>query len=154
MAIILFFPLEYFFHIIEKSALFLTGIFQGMGGVTFISPLKITIDPVAKGLQHLLSEIMGLPDIAVGIIMLVIAVALVVTCLIHLVKMMRSLMVNQTEKFVDRYLFRNTATAFLLGMLLTAAVQSSSVTTSIMVPMVAAGFLALNRAYPFTLGPI
>ncbi len=152
LAIIVFFPLEIFFHIIEKSALFLTGIFQGVGGVTFISPLKLTIDPVVKGFQHFFTDTVGISDIAVGIIMLVVAIALVVTSLIYLVKMMRSLVINQTEKFIDRYLFRNTVTAFILGMLLTAVVQSSSVTTSMIVPLVAAGLLQLSRAYPFTLG--
>ncbi|MFC1901084.1 Na/Pi symporter [Chloroflexota bacterium] len=151
-AIIIFFPLEMAFHIIEKSAFFLTDIFQGVGGVSFVSPIKLTIDPVVKGLQHLLTDTMGISDIAVGIIMLVVAVACVVTALIYLVKVMRSLVIDQTEKFIDKYIFRNIATAFILGMLLTAVVQSSSVTTSMVVPLVAAGFLGLSRAYPFTLG--
>ena len=151
-AIIVFFPLEMAFHIIEKSAIYLTGIFQGVGGVTFVSPLKLTIDPVVKGFQHFLADTIGFSDIVVGIIMLVIAVACVVTALIYLVKVMRSLVIEQTEKFIDKYIFRNTATALLLGMLLTAIVQSSSVTTSMVVPLVAAGFLGLSRAYPFTLG--
>ena len=43
-------------------------------------------------------------------------------------------------------------TAFLLGMILTAAVQSSSITTSLIVPLVAAGVISLQKAYPFTLG--
>jgi sodium-dependent phosphate cotransporter len=151
-AIIVFFPLEMFFHIIEKSALFLTDIFQGVGGVTFISPLKLTMDPAVKGLQHFLTDTIGIHDIAAGIIMIVIAVALVVTALIYLVKVMRSLVIEQTERFIDKYIFRNVFTALILGMLLTAVVQSSSVTTSMVVPLVAAGFLGLNRAYPFTLG--
>ena len=151
-AIIIFFPLELTLHIIEKSALFLTDIFQGVGGVTFVGPLKLTMDPVVKGFQHLLTDTIGIPDIAAGIIMIVIAVALVVTALIYLVKVMRSLVIEQTESFIDKYIFRNTFTALTLGMLLTAVVQSSSVTTSMVVPLVAAGFLGLNRAYPFTLG--
>ncbi len=150
--ILIFFPLEMAFHIIEKSALFLTSIFQDVGGVTFVSPLKLTIDPVVKGLQHFLANTFGFSDIVIAIIMLVIAVVCVVTALIYLVKTMRSLVVEQTEKFIDRFLFRNTFTAILLGMVLTAIVQSSSVTTSMIVPLVAAGFLGLNRAYPFTLG--
>ena len=72
--------------------------------------------------------------------------------LLYLVKTMRSLVINTTEQVIDRYVFRNTFTAFVLGMLLTAVVQSSSVTTSMIVPLVAAGFLGLNRAYPYTLG--
>ncbi len=150
--IIVFLPLELAFHIIEKSAIFLTNIFQNVGGVAFTSPLKIIIDPVTKGLEHLLSDTIGASDIVTGIILLVLAVILVVFSLIYLVKTMRSLVINTTEQVIDRYIFRNTFTAFILGMLLTAVVQSSSVTTSMIVPLVAAGFLGLNRAYPYTLG--
>ena len=150
--IIVFLPLELAFHIIEKSALFLTDIFQDVGGVTFTSPLKLIIDPVTKGFQHFLSDTLGASDVVVGIVLLVIAVILVIFSLVYLVKTMRSLVINTTERVIDRYIFRNTFTAFILGMLLTAVVQSSSVTTSMIVPLVAAGFLGLNRAYPYTLG--
>jgi sodium-dependent phosphate cotransporter len=152
LTIVLFFPLEIAFHIIEKSAVFLTDIFQGVGGVTFTSPLKYVIDPVANGLKHFFLDTVGLPEIATGIILLLLAASFVVIALIFLVRMMRSLVSNQTEKYIDKYLFRNTFTALLLGVILTALVQSSSITTSIMVPLVAAGLLTINRAYPFTLG--
>ena len=92
--ILIFFPLEMAFHIVEKSALFLTGIFKGVGGVTIVSPLKLTIDPVVKGLQHFLAETLGLSDTITGIIMLVLAVILVIISLISLVKTMRSLSVR------------------------------------------------------------
>ncbi|HEY94619.1 MAG TPA: Na/Pi cotransporter family protein [Dehalococcoidia bacterium] len=150
--ILVFFPLEIFFHIIEKSAVFLTGIFQNIGGVAFISPVKLIIEPVTKNIQHLLLDTFGVTDIVAGIILLIIAILIVVFSLIYLVKILRSLVVNTTERVLDRFLFRNTFTAFILGMLLTAAIQSSAVTVSMVVGMVAAGFLDLNRAYPFALG--
>jgi len=150
--ILVFFPLEMFFHIIEKSALFLTDIFQNVGGVAFTSPVKMIIDPVTKSAQHLLLDTFGISDVLASIILLIVAILIVVFSLIYLVKTMRSLVINTTEKVIDRLLFRNTFTAFTLGMLLTAVIQSSAVTVSMVVGMVAAGFLDLNRAYPFTLG--
>ena len=150
--ILVFFPLEMFFHIIEKSALFLTDIFQNVGGIAFISPVKMIIDPVTKSAQHLLLDTFGIADVLASIILLIVAILIVVFSLIYLVKTMRSLVINTTEKVIDRLLFRNTFTAFTLGMLLTAVIQSSAVTVSMVVGMVAAGFLDLNRAYPFTLG--
>ena len=35
---------------------------------------------------------------------------------------------------------------------MTATVQSSSITTSLIIPMVGAGIVSLNRCYPYTLG--
>ena len=42
--------------------------------------------------------------------------------------------------------------AVLLGMVITMLVQSSSITTSILIPMSAAGVLTIRNAYPVTLG--
>ncbi|MBN2241031.1 MAG: Na/Pi cotransporter family protein [Dehalococcoidales bacterium] len=150
--ILVFFPLEMFFHIIEKSALFLTDIFQNIGGFAFASPVKLITKPVTDSAQNLLLDTFNISEIVAGIILLILALIMVIISLINLVKIMRSLVVNTTEKVLDRFLFRNMFTAFLLGTLLTAIVQSSAVTVSMVVGMVAAGFLELERAYPFTLG--
>jgi len=52
----------------------------------------------------------------------------------------------------DKVIFRSGALALLMGIIFTVLVQSSSITTSIMVPMIGAGFLTLERAFPVTLG--
>lgn len=150
--ILVFFPLEIKFHLIQKSAIFLTKVFEDIGGVAFVSPLKLAIDPIVKGFQHLLINILSLPETVVGIIMLIVAMIIVVTSLIYLVRTLRSLTIAQTESFIDRYLLRNAFTAIILGLVLTAVVQSSSITTSLIVPLVAAGVVGLRRAFPFTLG--
>lgn len=150
--IIVFFPLEIKFHIIQNSALFLTKVFEGAGGITFTSPLKLIIDPVTQSIKHFLTSIVSFHEAVAGTIMLILAVIIVATSLIYLVKTMRSLVISQTESFIDRYLFRNAFTAIVLGIVLTIAVQSSSVTTSFIVPLVASGVISLRRAYPYTLG--
>jgi len=151
-AIIALFPLEIKFHIIQKSALFLTKVFEGVGGITFTSPLKLIIDPVAQSVKYFLTSIASFPETVAGIVMLILAVIVVITSLIYLVKTMRSLVMSQAESFIDRYLFRNAFTAITLGLTLTIVVQSSSVTTSFIVPLVASGVISLRRAYPYTLG--
>ena len=40
----------------------------------------------------------------------------------------------------------------VVGLIMTVAVQSSSITTSILIPIIAAGVLTLRNAYPITLG--
>jgi len=151
-AIVVFFPLEINFHIIQKTALFLTNLFEGVGGISITSPLKLIIDPVVKSFKHLLTDIVSFPETLAGIVMLVLAVVVIASSLIYLVKNMRSLTVRHTESFIDRYLFRNAVSAMTLGLALTIVVQSSSVTTSFIVPLVASGVINLERAYPYTLG--
>jgi sodium-dependent phosphate cotransporter len=75
-----------------------------------------------------------------------------ITSLIYMVKALRSLLIGKTEIFINKYLFRNDFVALLLGLCLTVAVQSSSITTSLIIPLVGAGVITLQRCYPFTLG--
>jgi uncharacterized BrkB/YihY/UPF0761 family membrane protein len=77
---------------------------------------------VRKSKRHFLSDTLGASYIVIAVVLLILAVALVVLSLIYLVKTMRSLVINTMEKVSDTYIFRNTFTAFLLGMLLTAVV--------------------------------
>ncbi|MFH1848175.1 MAG: Na/Pi symporter [Candidatus Omnitrophota bacterium] len=151
-AVALFFPLELKFHFIQKSAVVLTRLFEGAGGVKITSPLKLIIDPAVHGIKHLMVDVASMPKLSAGVIMLVMAFAVLIASLIYLVKTMRILIIDKAEIFIDRYLFRNDLTAILLGVLLTVLVQSSSVTTSLIVPLVGAGIVTLNRCYPFTLG--
>jgi sodium-dependent phosphate cotransporter len=150
--IIVFFPLELKFHFVQKSAFFLTRVFQGAGGVTFTSPFKLAIDPAVHSLKFFLMKILSLPEIVAGVIMLIVAVIVVIACLIYLIKVLHSLTITRAMVFIDRYLFRNDLTALFLGLCLTVAVQSSSVTTSLIVPLVGAGIISLRRCYPVTLG--
>jgi len=152
LTVALFFPLECRFYLIQRAALWLTRIFAGAGGVKFTSPLKAIIKPAVHSIKHGLTETFGLPHVAAGVIMLVGAVVLLILSLTYLVKTMRSLIIAKAEGVIDRYLFRNDFVALLLGICITVLVQSSSVTTSLLVPLVAAGILTLRRAYPFTLG--
>lgn len=150
--VLVFFPLELKFHLIQGLAVALTKFFEGVGGVKFTSPLKYIIDPAILMIKNLLIHIFSLSKVVTGIIMLLTAGVVLMLSLIYLVKTMRSLVINKAELFIDRYLFRNDLTALLLGLGLTVAVQSSSVTTSLIVPLVGAGIVSLRRCYPYTLG--
>ena len=152
LTVLVFFPLELKFHFIQRLAVVLTKVFEGVGGVQFTSPMKAIIGPAVHSIKHLLLDLVGFSKEVSGTIMLIGALVVMFVSLIYLVKLMRSLIIGQTEVFVDRYLFRNDLSAFLLGVCLTVAVQSSSITTSLAVPLVAAGILSLQRCYPFTLG--
>ncbi|HDY65838.1 MAG TPA: Na/Pi cotransporter family protein, partial [Phycisphaerae bacterium] len=49
-------------------------------------------------------------------------------------------------------LFRRPSIAFVVGIVTTVSVQSSSVTTSLVVPLVGAGVLKLRQIYTYTMG--
>ncbi len=142
-AVILLFPLELIFHPLEKIALWLTSAFVNVGGFTFISPIKIILDPAL----YLLKDSINLP-----VPLLIISFLLLFISLAFLVRLMKSIIIGRLEVIIDGYLFKNVLTAFALGIILTAIVQSSSVTTSLIVPLVGAGILTVKKIYPYTLG--
>lgn len=146
------FPIEIRFHIIRNMALYLGEMFRHVGGVEFASPLKTAIKPVSNMILMLLKDVLGLGNMTTGILLVCISLCALFFALIFLVKTLRALIVERAEQFINRYLFRNDFTAILLGVALTVAVQSSSVTTSLVVPLVAAGVVTLRQCYPFTLG--
>ncbi|MCF7855503.1 MAG: Na/Pi symporter [Candidatus Pacebacteria bacterium] len=152
LTVLVLLPLELVLHPIQRAATWLTDAFSNAGGITFTSPLKAIITPVAKALEGLFADTLGFGPGATGGLLLAVAVVALIASLVYLVKTMRLLIVEKAEQFVNRYLFRNDFTAFLLGICLTVLVQSSSVTTSLIVPLVGAGIVTLYRCYPFTLG--
>ncbi len=137
-------PLEMAFRPITRGSALLARAFAGVGGFTFASPLKVVTDPVARAVAGLVGSH--------GWLLIVIALVLLFLALKFIVDMMRSLVSRRLELVVDRYLFGNAVKAFLLGLLFTAVVQSSSVTLSVVVPLAGAGLLTVRQIFPYTLG--
>jgi sodium-dependent phosphate cotransporter len=144
LSVLVFFPLEIYFHIIEKTSYFLAGTFKGIGGLKITSPLKIILDPASRSIESLLTY---KPFIIVPFSLVFLFISLTA-----LVVMSRSLMSGKAELFLDKYLFGTSRNSFFLGLLLTAIIQSSSVTTSLAVPLVGTGLLSLRKIYPYVLG--
>ena len=64
----------------------------------------------------------------------------------------QDLVLEKVEAFFDTYMFKSAIRAMIFGILLTISVQSSSITTSTVIPLAGAGVLSLRQIYPFTLG--
>lgn len=64
----------------------------------------------------------------------------------------KSLVIGKIEKNLNRYFFLYPYQSLFWGFISTAAVQSSSVTTSLIVPLVATGKVSLKRVFPFIMG--
>lgn len=143
-SVIVLLPLEIYFGLIAKSAIFLQSMFMEFGGMKFTSPLNLITKPVAKQILHITGD-----QAWIGV---VIAFILLAVALRYIVKMLRSLVLARVEHFFQVYVFRTPALGFLLGIVITAAVQSSSITTSIIVPLLGAGVLNYVQVYPYLLG--
>ncbi len=150
-AVVLFIPLEILFHPIQRSATYIADMCMGVGGANFDSPLKAIVKPVVEQLTAWGQQIVS-NNQALGIMLVVLALFMLVFALSRMVKIMRGAMAAKLTVIVDRYLFTSTARAFIIGILVTAIVQSSSVTTSVVVPLLGTGIVTIEAAFPYMIG--
>ena len=145
--VIVLFPIELKFHIISKTASILERGFSGAGGLKMFNPLKFIIDPAIKLLDFLFSFVPY-----ENLVMIIFSLIIMFSALAFLIKTIRSLMLTRIEVIIDKYLFRNDVLGFIFGILMTALVQSSSVTTSLIIPLAGAGLISVRQIFPYTLG--
>jgi sodium-dependent phosphate cotransporter len=136
-------PLEVMFHPIQRAALLLEGMFEGAGGMKLASPLKLIVEPLADVATAHVTHVLPL---------LLIALTVLFFALSQMIRVMRGAILKKLEGLFSRVLFRNDAASFSLGLVTTATVQSSSATTSLIVPLAGTGVLTLPQIYPYTLG--
>jgi len=74
------------------------------------------------------------------------------TALFSIVRIMKSVVLTRVESLFHSVLFKTAARGMLVGVLLTVLVQSSSVTTSLVIPLAGAGLVTIYQVFPFTLG--
>ncbi|XP_055045225.2 solute carrier family 34 member 2b isoform X1 [Misgurnus anguillicaudatus] len=103
----------------------------------------------------------NLPDLAVGLILLALSLLALCTCLILIVKLLNSMLKGQVAVVIKKVLNTDFPFPFgwvtgylaiLVGAGMTFIVQSSSVFTSAITPLVGIGVISIERAYPLTLG--
>ncbi|XP_060616980.2 sodium-dependent phosphate transport protein 2A [Anolis sagrei] len=103
----------------------------------------------------------SLPDLAVGLLLLAGSLIMLCTCLIMLVKLLNSVLKGQVARAIQKVINTDLPSPFgwvtgyfamLVGAGMTFVVQSSSVFTSAITPLIGLGVISLERAYPLTLG--
>jgi len=144
LAVLVLFPLQYFTNYLGIAATYLGNQFQHIGGLNFLSPIKAITTPVVTALIDLIGNQPW--------ILLALSLFFLLFALTRMIKSLKFLIISKAEGLFDRYLFKTAPRAFLVGLLLTLLVQSSSITTSLVVPLAGAGLLTLIQIFPYTLG--
>ncbi len=151
MAVAILLPIEMLTGVLQKSATWLTGVI-GFGGVAYKSPIKAFIGTLAKGPIRLVTDVLDLSGWAASAVLLALALALIIISLVAITKTMRALMAGRLERALNNVLGKSGLLGMGVGVVITIAVQSSSITTSLLVPLIGAGILAIEVAFPITLG--
>ncbi len=144
LAVLILFPLQLATNFLGRLSTWLAAVFGQLGGFTFASPLKLVTGPTVNLITGLFS---GHPWL-----LLTLALFIMFGSLRQLVTSLKGLVLSRVESFFDQTFFRNASLAMLFGLLITSLVQSSSITTSLAVPLAGARILTLRQIFPFTLG--
>lgn len=145
-------PLELLTGAISTLAARISEPLVGSSGTEWNSPLKALVKKPVGWLESLWSGF-GADGNTLGTLMVICGVATVLLALAFVTKTMRRLVAERVERSLNTALGRGSGiVALLVGLVITISVQSSSITTSMLIPLSAAGILTLRNAYPVTLG--
>ena len=151
LAVLILLPLELLTGILQASATALTSLLGDIGGGEYDSPIRAVIEAGGAPIEASLEALLPTPRMA-AILYIVVSGGLIFVTLLGIVKVMRSAMQTRVESLVSRALSQNAVVAMAVGAVATVMVQSSSITTSLLVPLAGAGVLKLQDAFPVTLG--
>jgi len=154
IAVSILFPIELVTGLLSREATALAGWLRsaGVGGAEAESPIRNAVKAGVGLLEGGVDAVIG-SGVALGIALLVAGIGLLFLSLRLVTTNMRKVMAGRLEQAMNRVLERGGGLAgIVIGIVITVLVMSSSITTSILVPMVAAGVLTTRNAYPITLG--
>jgi sodium-dependent phosphate cotransporter len=149
LSVLILFPLQLYFGVISKTANWMASLFLGAGTFTFKSPVKMMTKPAVDAIK----DFFKMQDIINHNWLLIFAaLILLFISLRFLTVLIRSLVMERLEAFFDSHIFKTWLRAMVFGVFITILVQSSSITTSLVVPLAGAGILQLRQIFPYTLG--
>jgi sodium-dependent phosphate cotransporter len=156
LAVIVFLPLELLTGFLSSAAAALTDVLSGQTSLAGVAPegspikdaIKVPVSWFESGIESLTDS-----STVLGFALLIAGLALIFLALALITRNMRAVMQGKIEQSLNAVLGKGAGVgAMVIGLLITIAVQSSSITTSVLIPLVAAGVLTLENAYPVTLG--
>lgn len=139
------FPLEYYFG-------FLSGISEIIAKTFFQEPFK-GVPPDFYGLSIFSPVIRWLVNgIDNGLILTVLSFSLLFGSILFFRRILSRRLQLASQPRIQHFFFQHPFKSFGWGVVITAAIRSSSVTTSLVVPLVAKKLVKLRKVVPFILG--
>ena len=152
MAVGVLLPVELATGVLSTLAENISSRLVGSAGSEWKSPIKKWVKEPVGWLKDL-GDAIGAAGNVLGTFLVIVGLVIILLSLAYITKNMRQLVADRIEASLNRVLGTGAGmVAMVLGLLITISVQSSSITTSIMIPLAAAGVVTLRNIYPVTLG--
>ena len=149
-ALVVLLPIEIAFGLLEKLSGLLIFWMPAVKGAALPNPIKQAVSVVVHPLTE--SLLRFLPQSAAGGVLLALAGLTIFIALHYLVRSLQEAGEERVKSWVQRALGNSSWRGFALGAAATAAVQSSSVVLSLLVPLAGTGGLTLAQGFPVALG--
>lgn len=151
LSVLIFLPLEIMFGLLEKIGSYLATFLIGSDSMSIKSFnfVKTATKPVVnffKDLTHVVDQPLS------GVLLAILGVVLIFVSITYIGKLLKQLMVGKAKDIMHAAIGRGPISGIASGTMVTVLVQSSSTTTSLMVPLAGSGSFSLKQIYPFTLG--
>jgi sodium-dependent phosphate cotransporter len=150
LTVLIIFPLEYYYG-------FLSGVSEHIASTFFHQPIGPTtrISFLGGGLGAIVNKLVQLIDN--GFVLIILSFVLLFGSILFFRRVLSGILGLETrnanvDSGVQKFFFQSPLKSFGWGMALTAAIRSSTITTSLVVPLVAKKVIRLNQAVPFILG--
>lgn len=146
LTVLILFPLEYYFG-------FLSGLAQYIATSFFHEPIGI-----AQKQFNLLGDRFGIiinvivTTINNGFVLAIMSISLLFGSILFFRKVLSNTLGFGSQERFQQFFFKSPLKSFAWGLLTTAAIRSSTVTTSLVVPLVAKKVVKIKSAFPFVLG--
>jgi solute carrier family 34 (sodium-dependent phosphate cotransporter) len=151
-AVAILLPLEMLFRPLQRAAEATSSLFLGDANLSMSSFnfMKTILSPVGDLLKDAVS---WLPQpVWSGVALIVIGIALILFVVSAIGKLLRKVMVGRAKNIMHASVGRGPVSGMASGAAITVLVQSSSTTTSLIVPLAGTGVFTMKQVYPFTLG--
>jgi sodium-dependent phosphate cotransporter len=151
ISVVIFLPLEILTHFFERLARILAGLVVGEVAVDAekLNLIGVITSPVEGSLEAIANYF---PSPFNGTILIIFGIVAIFAAIFLLGKLLKELLVGKAKVMLEGAIGSGALKGIFSGTLVTVFVQSSSTTTSLIVPLAGTGFLSLEQVYPFTLG--
>ncbi len=151
LSVMIFLPVEIAFGVLEKLGGALASVLYDGKSVSIHSFnfVKAATEPVvdtAKGI------FLSFGDRASGVLLILFGIVCIFVAITFAGKLLKKLISGRAKGIIHTAIGRGSVSGIASGMLVTILVQSSSTTTSLMVPLAGSGTFGLRQIYPFVLG--
>lgn len=151
LAVFILMPLELMLHPLEIASQSVATLLVGDANLSMknVNFMKILLSPANDILAGAVS---WLPTLWSGVALIIIGISTIVFSVTTIGKVLRKVMVGRAKQIMHAAVGRGPLSGMLSGGIITVAVQSSSTTTALIVPLAGTGVFTLRQVYPFTLG--